>query len=370
MDSLIWVLSWIFLFGFVFFLIAGVVSLIKKKRKKALKLFGISIGSVAGIIGLILISIQFSSAENQYGEVAEGTELSDRGEEESVELDKNSFNISLKTSDYNVEENSFHVEYETGLPEGTVVEIARFSTSFPDSWGEQYDPYFSYTLRLIPEEKETTVKDGLITYTYENADFNGLLLPNSILYTTININSTGEVNSFIKEQIGSEDEFNQKYSELINTMEEKGQDFFASENDEGLKVYFYDNYEIKDAHPIDDIYAHYKTEQISYKELEKNPSKYEGTPLSFTGEVLQIQTEEVDNSTFRYLDNYSVIRLAIDGDLDQVVYVTVEDADGMEGIVSEDTITVYGEMTGSKTYESVAGYEITIPSMDAVLYEE
>ncbi|OCA87812.1 hypothetical protein A8F94_08185 [Bacillus sp. FJAT-27225] len=358
--------AWASIIGFFVFLIGGFVLIAKKKRKRAFQWFG----GMAGSILLFILLFQFAYPEEYLYEDVGAAELkqTDSIEEDPIKLDKNSFNISLKTSDYNSEENSIHIEYETGLPDGTVVEIARFSPSFPDSWGEKYKPFFAYTQKLIPDAIETTVKDGLISFTFDNDDLNGQLFPNSILYTTIKIPSTDEVNPFIQEEMASGDEFNQKYSELIKSIQERGHDLYALDNDNGFDVMFYDDYEVKNAYPVGDILAFYKKGTISYKELEKNPSKYEGTPISFTGRILQIQTEEEDNPDNIFLDNYSVIRLALDGDSNRVVYVTVQDSNGMEGIVSDDTITVYGELTGSKTYESVAGYQITIPSMEAVIY--
>lgn len=37
--------------------------------------------------------------------------------------------------------------------------------------------------------------------------------------------------------------------------------------------------------------------------------------------------------------------------------------------VRDDTVTIYGELTGSTTYESVTGYNITIPSVEVVIIE-
>jgi hypothetical protein len=42
-----------------------------------------------------------------------------------------------------------------------------------------------------------------------------------------------------------------------------------------------------------------KKRSCSYKELEENSIKYEGTPVSFTGEVLQIQEEELEVSNIK-----------------------------------------------------------------------
>ncbi|WP_204412783.1 hypothetical protein [Bacillus tianshenii] len=113
------------------------------------------------------------------------------------------------------------------------------------------------------------------------------------------------------------------------------------------------------------VQAYFNQSPVAYKELEKSFSKYEGTPVTFTGEVLQIQEYEQEEGI--RID--TEMRLAINGNYDEVIFVTFQNSFGMEGIVSEDTVTVSGVLTGSVTYESVSGYEITIPSMEAIIYQ-
>lgn len=283
-------------------------------------------------------------------------------EENVVLLDEKSLDISLKTSEYNKENNSLLVEYETGLPNDTVVEII-LSVSHPDDWGEKYDPLYEYTNRMSRHEVETTVKDGLISYTFDDDHFNSLKLPSSMIYTIVQVPVTEEKNSFIGDEIYTEEDFDEKYPNSTTFW------FFAPEYEDGYKFRFEDSFEMKDAHTIEEVYAYYTKETIPYKELEKNPLKYEGTPISFTGEVLQIQEEDVENEGAFSTVN-TVVRLAIDGDPNQILYVTSQSRNGMEEVYTEDTITVFGEITGSTTYESVAGYQITIPSMDAIIYHK
>ncbi|MCW1929525.1 hypothetical protein [Bhargavaea beijingensis] len=286
-------------------------------------------------------------------------------EEKEVLLDENSFNFSLKTPEYDTENNSLLIDYETELPDGTIVELI-INPSHPDSWGEQYDPFFEYTERLS-QKVETEVKDGLISFKFDDTYFDSLLLPNSHFFMMLRIPVTEQKNAFIMDSIETEEDFKGMYPEIVKLQEENPYDSIFSffETEDGYELQFHDEYEMTDAHPIEDIYAHYQKETIPFKELEKNPSKYEGTPVSFTGTVLQIQEVEKD-----VIDVDTVLRLAVNGNVDQVVYVTYNSSFGMEGVVSEDVITVYGEITGATTYESIAGYEITIPSMEALIYTE
>jgi len=101
---------------------------------------------------------------------------------------------------------------------------------------------------------------------------------------------------------------------------------------------------------------------VNFKELIKNPDSFNGKIVKFTGQVLQIQES----------DNYGVIRLAItknsygwsSSDIIYVEYQNHTDA------VADDIVTVYGQLTGTKTYKSQANYSITIPSMKACKVEK
>ncbi len=98
--------------------------------------------------------------------------------------------------------------------------------------------------------------------------------------------------------------------------------------------------------------AQYKAscKKISYKQLEKNPDKYTGQRVKFTGTVFQIQES----------GDFTSILLDVGGyDNVSVLY------DGTTNAVEDSTITIYGEIMGSYTYESVAGYQITVPQMNA-----
>jgi len=101
---------------------------------------------------------------------------------------------------------------------------------------------------------------------------------------------------------------------------------------------------------------------VNFKELDKAPDSFKGKIVKFTGQVLQIQEA----------DNYGVIRLAVTkesygwsiGDIVYVEYQNHTDA------VKDDVVTVYGQLTGSKTYESQAHFNITVPSMTACAVEK
>jgi uncharacterized membrane protein YcgQ (UPF0703/DUF1980 family) len=101
---------------------------------------------------------------------------------------------------------------------------------------------------------------------------------------------------------------------------------------------------------------------VNFKELIKNPDSFNGKIVKFTGQILQIQES----------NNYGVIRLAVTKDSygwssSDVVYVEYQN---QTNAVADDIVTVYGQLTGTKTYKSQANYSITIPSMDACIVEK
>lgn len=99
-------------------------------------------------------------------------------------------------------------------------------------------------------------------------------------------------------------------------------------------------------------------QSVSYKVLKKNPDKYIGTKVKFTGQVLEIQES----------GNYTIMRIAVTnlgyGMWDFNDALLVEFNNSTE-IVEDDIVNVYGVITGTYTYTSIAGWNITIPSMEA-----
>lgn len=99
-------------------------------------------------------------------------------------------------------------------------------------------------------------------------------------------------------------------------------------------------------------------EEVSYKELNKNPSKYEGESIKLRGKVMQIY----EGGSY---DNY--LLLDVDGDISQIAYVEyVNDTN----IVEDDWITVYGICGGSYTYTTKIGGSNTVPSVYAKYLEK
>ncbi|MBM7618501.1 hypothetical protein JOC95_000343 [Bacillus tianshenii] len=174
---------------------------------------------------------------------------------EEVKLDENSFTFKLKTSEYNKDENTYLIEYETGLPDGTVVELF-IGPGHPDTWGELYDPYFEYIERQ-QQQVEVEVYDGLISYLFEDTDFNYYPLMNSYMWITFSIPVTDEVNTYIAEEIASEEDFIEKYPEIHKLQQEDEYSsiymFFEEENGYDLK--FYEGFDMTKANSIEEVHG-------------------------------------------------------------------------------------------------------------------
>lgn len=104
----------------------------------------------------------------------------------------------------------------------------------------------------------------------------------------------------------------------------------------------------------------YKT-GVTFDQIARTPDDYEGKKIEFTGKVLQVMEE----------DDYTEIRLAVDGDYDNVILVDV-DSNIMNGsrILEDDLVTVSGVSDGTTTYESTSGANITIPAMTAKIVND
>lgn len=117
---------------------------------------------------------------------------------------------------------------------------------------------------------------------------------------------------------------------------------------------------IEEAAKLEASKAQYSSD-YSYESLARNPNTYKGQKGKFSGKVLQV----MEGGT----GYYSVMRLGIGGSYDNVMYIRYDGDLLSSRILEDDWVTVYGELTGVYTYESVWGNSITIPSMDADIVE-
>lgn len=102
-----------------------------------------------------------------------------------------------------------------------------------------------------------------------------------------------------------------------------------------------------------------KCKTISYNELARNPKKYEGQMIKFTGKVFQVQ-----EGTFSNMYMISVTNKGY-GYYDDNVYVNYYSFGDETRILEDDIVTFYGEFKGLKTYKTVRGDSRTIPEVTA-----
>jgi phosphopantetheinyl transferase (holo-ACP synthase) len=96
---------------------------------------------------------------------------------------------------------------------------------------------------------------------------------------------------------------------------------------------------------------------IEYAKLEKNPDRHEGEYVKYQGQIIQI-LEDNESTQLRL----SVTKDEWGYNVDDIIWV---EYDGLTDFVEEDIVTIYGEISGSYSYTSQAGWEISIPGLVA-----
>lgn len=121
-----------------------------------------------------------------------------------------------------------------------------------------------------------------------------------------------------------------------------------------------DNQPTKSANQqIEQSESEYKSDaqQLDYKTLARNPDKYKGTKVAYTGKVVQV----VENG------KNVVLRVNVDPDdfSDDIIFVNYKKSDGEDRILEDDIVNIWGTIAGLKTYKATLGQQISIPELDA-----
>lgn len=95
---------------------------------------------------------------------------------------------------------------------------------------------------------------------------------------------------------------------------------------------------------------------VSYSDVARNPSNYDGTKIKITGRVVQVAEGLFDSVT---------MRIDCGGNM---WYVTYSREEGESRILEGDQIVGYGECSGVTSYTTVLGSQKTIPSMKMKYY--
>lgn len=109
-----------------------------------------------------------------------------------------------------------------------------------------------------------------------------------------------------------------------------------------------------------------KCENLSYKDVLRNPENYKNRNAYWFGEIVQVVSKSSYSSIFRIdVDceklHYSVGYLCTD-----TIYVVYY---GSESFIEDDMVSMWGTMDGTQTYTSVLGSQITIPKFQAKYME-
>jgi hypothetical protein len=327
------------LFIFLFLLIVGIVGKCVKARwgKKVL---------ISSLVPLLIFGICILITRVNVG--AEGKVNAVNSEEVKLNIDH--FDYEIKTVEYKEVINEMHITLETNIPDGTEVTVG-LNKIHEDGFEIE-----DVILNKLTFERETyTIEDGgKLNLFYSPIDEN-IPMVNGQYGVWLDF----EVGSFINEDLhgvmGKVEEANNKFKE--NNISDH-----ADEGDYTVilgQKYF----DLTDSISYDDYKKKVKndSEEIRFALLDKNPDKHTGDRVKFEGQIVQIMEDE----------SSTIIRLAVTKDsygydMDDIMYITY---DTTTPFVEDDIINVYGVIQGSETYESQAGYQITLPSMDAEIIE-
>ncbi len=94
---------------------------------------------------------------------------------------------------------------------------------------------------------------------------------------------------------------------------------------------------------------------ITYDQLARTPDDYKGKKAKFTGKVVQV----IDG------DNETALRVAVDSNYDNILFVTYKNNIIDKRILENDIITISGKSKGLYKYKATIGGQITVPSMIA-----
>jgi hypothetical protein len=92
--------------------------------------------------------------------------------------------------------------------------------------------------------------------------------------------------------------------------------------------------------------------QITYEQLKKNADRYDGEPWAFTGKIFQIQESGGQTLALVSLDAWGSKIVAVK-------------ANFTTDFVEKDRVYVVGYVTENYAYTSVAGWNLSVPAVDA-----
>lgn len=185
-------------------------------------------------------------------------------------------------------------------------------------------------------------KSGKITWKVPTVLFvSGLLL--LVGSSMTESNSSNESASSSEKSSKSSSSDDDDYSDDSSDLEEDSDSELSSEETSSSE---------EDTNP-----QHYQT-GITYDQVARTPDDYKDQKIQFTGRVVQVMEDDDDTQ----------IRLAVDGNYDNIILIDIDNTD-LNGsrILEDDLVTASGISAGTTSYDSTMAGTITIPSMTAVI---
>lgn len=106
-------------------------------------------------------------------------------------------------------------------------------------------------------------------------------------------------------------------------------------------------------------------QEIDYKDLMRDGDKYKGEKIMVKGEVVQVIYESEDGSGESQYRVSTGQEEYLDGYFDDDIMLYFKRGDCPK-LLEEDIVTIYGEASGTETYTTVLGSEVTVPVITAV----
>jgi hypothetical protein len=282
------------------------------------------------------------------------SDIDDKIPEKPERITEETVTFELNSVKYDRHSNALTIDIKTGLPDHSKV----IMTLQNDEAAGKYEQFVEN--HFVPDI-ELEAKNNHLIYTFTDEDFKGTNLYDIGYYINLDIPVSQEENAFLLEDYPTEKDFEKAFPIYKDAVVENDPSYGEPEG--YLILGRIDKItDIKDSYSFEKMIDSYRNNTIEYKQLEKNPNFYAGEHTVFTGEILQIVEERNDR------DLITTIRLQVSDDPNEVIYVNYTSFFGTD-FVRGDQVTVYGDLTGATTYESIAGYEITLPSINALLIE-
>ncbi|SCA96769.1 Uncharacterized protein BWINRA5_00084 [Bacillus mycoides] len=263
-------------------------------------------------------------------------------EQAEKEAKKEAINFEVGEYSYNPETKMLTVNVKTNMPDG--------SKAF--GWIKEVEEYAAL------QTKESTVQNGNFKFEFGDGVTEGYgreVVKNGNYDFELTFNVDDE-NKAALDTYKDYENFKENYKfsgELIET--EKG--FRVKKNNAG-KVNIENALSEEAAEKAKLEEKKKLAKELSYAELKKNPNGHKGEMVKYTGEIVQI-IESGGSTDIRL----AVTKRSYGYNTNDIVYVTF---DKPTEFVEKDIVTVTGNIEGSYSYTSQAGWNISLPLMKAI----